>query len=85
MTLRYLSSEYLVQQAINGLVKNRTTFVVAHRLSTIRNADRIIVMEDGVAVEMGSYDELMAKQGKFYKLKALSEVKPWAEDVGVKM
>ncbi|MBQ3195015.1 MAG: ABC transporter ATP-binding protein [Clostridia bacterium] len=78
-------SEYLVQQAINGLVKNRTTFVVAHRLSTIRNADRIIVMEDGVAVEMGSYDELMAKQGKFYKLKALSEVKPWAEDVGVKM
>ncbi len=74
-------SEYLVQQAINGLVKNRTTFVVAHRLSTIRNADRIIVMEDGVAVEMGTYDELMAKQGKFYKLKALSEVKPWSEDV----
>ncbi|MBE6677996.1 MAG: ABC transporter ATP-binding protein [Ruminococcaceae bacterium] len=78
-------SEYLVQQAINGLVKNRTTFVVAHRLSTIRNADRIIVMEDGVAVEMGTYDELMAKQGKFYKLKVLSEVKPWSEDVGATM
>jgi len=72
-------SEYLVQQAINGLVKDRTTFVVAHRLSTIRNADRIIVMEDGVAVENGSFDELMAKKGKFYQLKKLSEINPWEE------
>ncbi len=70
-------SEYLVQQAINGLVKDRTTFVVAHRLSTIRNADRIIVMEDGVAVENGTYDELMALKGKFYQLKALSDIRLW--------
>lgn len=68
-------SEYLVQQAINGLIKDRTTFVVAHRLSTIRNADKIVVMENGEAVEVGSYDELMAKKGKFYKLKALSDIR----------
>ena len=68
-------SEYHVQKAINGLIKDRTTFVVAHRLSTIRNADRIVVMENGKAVEMGSFEELMAKNGKFYKLKELSEIK----------
>lgn len=73
-------SEYLVQQAINGLVKDRTTFVVAHRLSTIRGADRIVVMENGEAVEVGSYDELMAKKGKFYRLKELSEIKLWSEE-----
>lgn len=69
-------SEYQVQKAIDSLIKDRTTFVVAHRLSTIRGADRIVVMENGVAVEMGTYEELMAKHGKFYELKALSELKP---------
>lgn len=72
-------SEYQVQKAINGLIKDRTTFVVAHRLSTIRGADRIVVMENGVAVEIGSYDELMAKKGKFFELKELSEVRPVEE------
>ncbi len=66
-------SEYHVQQAIQKSIQGRTTFVVAHRLSTIRNADRIVVMEQGKPVEMGSYDELMAKKGKFYELKALNE------------
>jgi len=69
-------SEYHVQKAINSLIKDRTTFIVAHRLSTIRNADKIVVMENGKAVEIGSYEELMAKKGKFYKLKELSEVRP---------
>lgn len=67
-------SEYHVQKAIAELIKNRTTFIVAHRLSTIRDADRIVVMENGVAVEIGCYDELMEKKGKFYELKCLNDL-----------
>ncbi len=67
-------SEYHVQQAISHAIKGRTTFIVAHRLSTIRDADRIVVMENGFAVEMGTYQELMDKKGKFYELKALNEM-----------
>ncbi len=67
-------SEYHVQQAISNSISGRTTFIVAHRLSTIRDADRIVVMENGVAVETGTYDQLMAKRGKFYELKALNEI-----------
>ncbi len=67
-------SEYQVQKAVNQLIKGRTTFIVAHRLSTIRNADRIVVMEGGRCVEMGSYEELMAKKGKFYELKTLNDM-----------
>ena len=67
-------SEYHVQKAISELIKNRTTFIVAHRLSTIRDADRIVVMEQGRCVEIGTYDELMEKKGKFYELKTLSDI-----------
>ncbi len=67
-------SEYHVQQAISKSIQGRTTFIVAHRLSTIRDADRIVVMEEGKAVEIGTYEELMAKQGKFYALKQMNEL-----------
>ena len=66
--------EYQVQKAINELIKDRTTFIVAHRLSTIRDADRIVVLDEGRCVECGTFDELMAKKGKFYELKTLSDL-----------
>ena len=64
-------SEKEIQKAINNMAKDRTTFIVAHRLSTIRNADRIAVLKDGVCVEIGSYDELMEKQGEFYRMQTV--------------
>ncbi|MNW68337.1 putative multidrug resistance ABC transporter ATP-binding/permease protein YheH [compost metagenome] len=62
-------SERHVQQAMEQLMKGRTTFIVAHRLSTVKNADRIVVMKKGKVIESGSYDELLAMKGEFYKLK----------------
>ena len=50
------------------LMKNRTCFIIAHRLSTIRNADNILVVNDGYIAESGSHDELMAKRGAYYML-----------------
>ena len=58
-------TEIHIQHAMNRLLTNRTSFVVAHRLSTIRDADNIIVMDHGSIVETGNHDELMAKNG-FY-------------------
>lgn len=67
-------SEYHVQKAIASSIKGRTTFIVAHRLSTIRDADKIIVMENGRCVESGNFQELLAKKGKFYELKTLNDL-----------
>ena len=69
-------SEFHVQRAIEKLVERRcTTFIVAHRLSTIRNADRIIVMDEGKLVEMGTYEELVALNGKFAELDRLCRIR----------
>ncbi|OXM14870.1 ABC transporter ATP-binding protein [Paenibacillus herberti] len=65
------ASEHHVQQAMQQLIKGRTTFIVAHRLSTIRHADRIVVMKQGRIVEAGTFDELIARKGEFYNLKQL--------------
>lgn len=65
------ATEVEIQKAIENLTENRTTFIVAHRLSTIRNADKIAVMDDGRCVEFGTYDELISKKGRFYQLKTL--------------
>ena len=64
-------SEAEIQNAINNLTKDKTTFIVAHRLSTIRNADKIAVMRDGKCVEFGTYKELMDKKGEFYTYKTM--------------
>lgn len=61
-------SEMYVQQALKRLISNRTTFIVAHRLSTIKHADRIIVIKNGKIVESGTYDELIEQKGEFYVL-----------------
>ncbi len=66
-------SEKEIQAAINNLTANRTTFIVAHRLSTIRNADRIAVMKDGVCIELGSYEELMAQKGEYWRMQTLQD------------
>ena len=61
-------SEMIIQQSLSALLKGRTTFVIAHRFSTIRNADRIIVVEAGEIVEHGTHDNLYACRGRYYEL-----------------
>ncbi len=64
-------SEKLIQEALNNLTEGRTTFIVAHRLSTIKDADKIAVIADGRCVEYGTFDELMELKGEFYKMKVI--------------
>ncbi|WP_304618847.1 ABC transporter ATP-binding protein [Paracoccus sediminilitoris] len=65
------ASERMVQEALDGLSKGRTTLVIAHRLSTVRDADKIVVLDAGRVVEEGSHDQLMAKGGAYARLVAL--------------
>ncbi len=61
-------SEHLVQEALDRLMKGRTTLVIAHRLSTVRGADRVVVLDGGQVVESGPHDELMARDGLYRRL-----------------
>ena len=61
-------TEYLIEQGMNTLMKGRTVFVIAHRLSTVRNADKIIVLENGRIIETGTHDELVRLKKRYYQL-----------------
>lgn len=61
-------TERQINEGMDALMENRTTFVIAHRLSTIRNADAIMVLENGEIIERGSHDELLAQKGRYYEL-----------------
>ena len=61
-------TELLIQDSLEKMMNIGTMLIVAHRLSTIRDADRIVVMEQGTPVEIGTYEELLSKKGRFYEL-----------------
>ena len=61
-------SEQIIQNNLDTILRNQTTLVIAHRLSTVRNADLILVLDRGLLVESGSHEVLMAKRGQYYYL-----------------
>ena len=61
-------TEKLIERGLDGLMKDRTVFVIAHRLSTVRNADAILVLENGRVVERGSHNDLLEQRGRYYQL-----------------
>ncbi|MDO8958295.1 MAG: ABC transporter ATP-binding protein [Rhodocyclaceae bacterium] len=78
-------TEFEIQSALNNLIKGRTTIAIAHRLSTLRRADRLVVMDRGRIVEIGNHDDLMARGGHYWRLymaqsKQLDEPPPLGED-----
>ena len=68
-----VETEKQIQEAIARLTQGRTTFAIAHRLSTLRNADRLVILEGGRIVEIGTHNELLEKKGIFYELVQLQQ------------
>jgi ATP-binding cassette subfamily B protein len=72
-------TEHKIQEAVSRLVQGRTTFAIAHRLSTLRNANRLVVIDKGQIAEIGTHEELLAEKGIYYKLveaqKEMSQIK----------
>ena len=68
-----VETEKQIQEAIARLTQGRTTFAIAHRLSTLRNADRLVILEGGRIVEIGTHNELMKNKGIFYELVQLQQ------------
>jgi ATP-binding cassette subfamily B protein len=68
-----VETEKEIQEAVVRLIKNRTTFAIAHRLSTLRNANRLVVLDAGRIVEVGTHSELIDKKGTFYDLVELQQ------------
>jgi ABC-type multidrug transport system fused ATPase/permease subunit len=64
------ANEAVIQQALGRLTRRRTTLVIAHRLSTVRNADHIVVLDDGAVAEQGPPDSLLAEEGAYHRLAA---------------
>ena len=72
--LHYISRVKIIQNIKVKLMKDRTTFVIAHRLSTVKEADKLLVMDGGEIVEMGKHDELIEKGGTYAKLVEMQEL-----------
>jgi ATP-binding cassette subfamily B protein len=75
-------TELLIQNAIQHILKGRTSFLIAHRLSTVRHADVILVVEDGKIIEQGSHDELIARGGKYAELYKAMEIREKSRSSG---